>query len=262
MKKLIHKGQRGFITKLLRKPIITSLFQTKNPYYEYQILGERKQPVKRIIINTNTKQPRMATGNIYMPYTGPQHSISEIVDQNGNVNPYKVRSIMNEVVDNLQHIYGKQGIYPAQLRLENPEWHFNDPNTWEHSKLVTKRAYAVTQPKGYSKQEAVAASLLHDAGKLLSGDGHGPIGASLVSQVFPDASNDVIQAIYHHMEKPFELSPFSRYVKTMDTGFITPENVKEMPQEAIDTAIERARKNNNQIGLQKIQELLKLRNYE
>jgi len=31
------------------------------------------------------------------------------------------------------------------------------------------------------------------------------------------------------MEKPFELSPFSRYVKTMDTGFITPENVKEMP---------------------------------
>jgi len=42
MKKLIHKGQRGFITKLLRKPIITSLFQTKNPYYEYQILGERK----------------------------------------------------------------------------------------------------------------------------------------------------------------------------------------------------------------------------
>ena len=259
MNKLIRKGYTGFLTKLIRKPILAYMFKKQYPYSMMRVIGETKLPIHKRNMPFNVEQSRLASGNTYIPYTGPTHSISEIVDQNGIVNPYKVRSIMNEVVSGLQTQYGKTGIYPAQLRLENPAWHFNDPTTWDHSKLVTKRAFAVTQPSGYSKQDAVSASLLHDAGKLLSGDGHGPIGASLVSQVFPDASEDVIQAIYHHMEKPYDLTPFARYVKTMDTGFITPENVKEMPQEAIDTSIERAKKSGNQIGLQKLQELLKLR---
>nr|DAF26245.1 MAG TPA: CUE domain protein [Caudoviricetes sp.] len=40
---------------------------------------------------------------------------------------------------------------------------------------------------------------MHDFGKMWSGDGHGPYGASIVRQIFPKASNEQIQAIYEHM---------------------------------------------------------------
>jgi len=47
--------------------------------------------------------------------------------------------------------------------------------------------------------EALFPALMHDAGKLWTGNGHGPYGASIVRQIFPRTSKDQIQAIYGHM---------------------------------------------------------------
>jgi hypothetical protein len=44
--------------------------------------------------------------------------------------------------------------------------------------------------------EALFPTLMHDAGKLWAGDGHGPYGASIVKQMFPDATDEQIMAIY------------------------------------------------------------------
>nr|DAJ58906.1 MAG TPA: activating signal cointegrator [Caudoviricetes sp.]DAN16628.1 MAG TPA: activating signal cointegrator [Bacteriophage sp.]DAN23239.1 MAG TPA_asm: activating signal cointegrator [Bacteriophage sp.] len=56
---------------------------------------------------------------------------------------------------------------------------------------------------------------MHDAGKLWAGDGHGPYGASIVKQIFPDATDEQIMAIYQHMDKVPE-SAMGKLVKGAD----------------------------------------------
>ena len=56
---------------------------------------------------------------------------------------------------------------------------------------------------------------MHDAGKLWSGDGHGPYGASIIQQIFPEASKKQIQAIYGHMEAN-PSAQLTRFVKGVD----------------------------------------------
>ena len=56
---------------------------------------------------------------------------------------------------------------------------------------------------------------MHDAGKLWAGDGHGPYGASIVKQMFPDATDEQIMAIYQHMDKVPE-SAMGKLVKGAD----------------------------------------------
>lgn len=55
-----------------------------------------------------------------------------------------------------------------------------------------------------NKIDTAAGVLLHDAGKLYAGDGHGEYGASLVKQVFPDLPDHVADAIYSHMYPKFK----------------------------------------------------------
>lgn len=63
--------------------------------------------------------------------------------------------------------------------------------------------------------EALFPTLMHDAGKLWAGGGHGPYGASIVKQIFPDATDDQIMAIYQHMDKVPE-SVMGKLVKGAD----------------------------------------------
>lgn len=64
-------------------------------------------------------------------------------------------------------------------------------------------------------QEALFPTLMHDFGKMWSGDGHGPYGASIVQQIFPKASKEQIQAIYGHMDAN-PVAPLTRLVKGVD----------------------------------------------
>lgn len=124
----------------------------------------------------------------YQMYTGPQHDISEIINTNGSVNLRNLLNIQNEALQNIP------GGTIARHRLENAKWHPTDWNTFLHTRDAYKRALDNNYP-----QEALFPTLMHDFGKMWSGDGHGPYGASIVQQIFPKASNEQIQAIYEHM---------------------------------------------------------------
>lgn len=124
----------------------------------------------------------------YQMYTGPQHDISEVINANGSVNLRNLLNIQNEALQNIP------GGIIARHRLENAKWHPTDWNTFLHTCDAYKRALDNNYP-----QEALFPVLMHDFGKMWSGDGHGPYGASIVRQIFPKASNEQIQAIYEHM---------------------------------------------------------------
>lgn len=86
-----------------------------------------------------------------------------------------------------------------QHRLENTKWHKTDWNTFLHSRDAYRRALEFDYPN-----EALFPTLMHDAGKLWTGDGHGPYGASIIRQMFPDATDEQIMAIYGHMtQEPY-----------------------------------------------------------
>lgn len=69
------------------------------------------------------KQTRVVSEGTYPLYTGPKHSVTEVVNPDGTVNPRVALRIEREVADNIP------GAYRMESRLENPEWHVNDPNT-------------------------------------------------------------------------------------------------------------------------------------
>ena len=140
----------------------------------------------------------------YQIYTGPKHDISEIIDQRGRVKLKNLLDIQNEALKNVPN-----GTI-ARHRLENKKWHPTDWNTFLHTHDVYKRALQYNYPK-----EALFPALMHDAGKLWTGDGHGPYGASIVRQIFPRASKDQIQAIYGHMQDN-PTNQLTRLVKGVD----------------------------------------------
>lgn len=140
----------------------------------------------------------------YQMYIGPKHNISEIINTDGSINLRNLLNIQNEALQNIP------GGTIARHRLENKKWHPTDWNTFLHTRDVYKRALDNNYP-----QEALFPALMHDFGKMWSGDGHGPYGASIVRQIFPKASNEQIQAIYEHMDSN-PLNRLSRLVKGVD----------------------------------------------
>lgn len=140
----------------------------------------------------------------YQMYTGPQHDISEIINTNGSVNLRNLLNIQNEALQNIP------GGTIARHRLENAKWHPTDWNTFLHTRDAYKRALDNNYP-----QEALFPTLMHDFGKMWSGDGHGPYGASIIRQIFPKASKEQIQAIYGHMDTN-PVAPLTRLVKGVD----------------------------------------------
>ena len=183
---------------------------------EFSLSNADKQLVKDItyskhgydhelIISPSKKQKRLQLSQpTYQVYTGDKHKISEVIDDSGNVNLANLLKIQNEALSNIP------GGRLARHRLENPDWHKTDWNTFLHSRDAYQRALQA----GYTN-ESLFPTLMHDAGKLWAGDGHGPYGASIVKQMFPDATNEQIMAIYQHMDKVPE-SAMGKLVKGAD----------------------------------------------
>ena len=168
-------------------------------------MGEPVLPNKTITISESGKQPRLQLQKpTYQVYTGNKHKISEVIDDSGNVNLANLLKIQNEALSNVP------GGRLARHRLENPDWHKTDWNTFLHSRDAYQRALQAGYPN-----EALFSTLMHDAGKLWAGDGHGPYGASIVKQIFPDATDEQIMAIYQHMDKVPE-SAMGKLVKGAD----------------------------------------------
>lgn len=168
-------------------------------------MGEPVLPDKTIQIKPSTKQQRLQLEKpTWQIYPGKTHKISEVIDDSGNVNLANLFKIQNEA---LSHIPGGR---LARHRLENPDWHKTDWNTFLHSRDAYQRALQAGYPN-----EALFPTLMHDAGKLWAGDGHGPYGASIVKQIFPDATDEQIMAIYQHMDKVPE-SAMGKLVKGAD----------------------------------------------
>lgn len=158
-----------------------------------------------LIISPSKKQKRLQLSQpTYQVYTGDKHKISEVIDDSGNVNLANLLKIQNEALSNVP------GGRLARHRLENPDWHKTDWNTFLHSRDAYQRALQAGYPN-----EALFPTLMHDAGKLWAGDGHGPYGASIVKQIFPDATDEQIMAIYQHMDKVPE-SAMGKLVKGAD----------------------------------------------
>ena len=158
-----------------------------------------------LIISPSKKQKRLQLSQpTYQVYTGDKHKISEVIDDSGNVNLANLLKIQNEALSNIP------GGRLARHRLENPDWHKTDWNTFLHSRDAYQRALQAGYPN-----EALFPTLMHDAGKLWAGDGHGPYGASIIKQIFPDATDEQIMAIYQHMDKVPE-SAMGKLVKGAD----------------------------------------------
>lgn len=183
---------------------------------EFSLSNADKQLVKDIayskpgydnelIISPSKKQKRLQLSQpTYQVYTGDKHKISEVIDDRGNVNLANLLKIQNEALSNVP------GGRLARHRLENPDWHKTDWNTFLHSRDAYQRALQAGYPN-----EALFPTLMHDAGKLWAGNGHGPYGASIVKQIFPDATDEQIMAIYQHMDKVPE-SAMGKLVKGAD----------------------------------------------
>jgi len=76
----------------------------------------------------------MFSEGTYPIYTGPKHSISEVVNSDGTINPRAAMRIQHEVADYFKK-FGKNA-YRMEERTENPEWHTLDPNTYLHTRNV------------------------------------------------------------------------------------------------------------------------------
>lgn len=161
-------------------------------------------PNKNLYIDTPKTTRYQFDSPTYQMYTGPQHDISEVINADGSINLRNLLNIQNEALKNIP------GGTIARHRLENKQWHPTDWNTFLHTRDVYKRALQYNYPK-----EALFPTLMHDAGKLWAGDGHGPYGASIIQQIFPKASKEQIQAIYGHMDAN-PSAQLTRYVKGVD----------------------------------------------
>ena len=204
-----YGGKLGLnkLQDLARQKLLEKEFSLSNSdkYLVKDIAYSKPGYDHELIIYPSKKQKRLQLSQpTYQVYTGDKHKISEVIDDSGNVNLANLFKIQNEA---LSHIPGGR---LARHRLENPDWHKTDWNTFLHSRDAYQRALQAGYPN-----EALFPTLMHDAGKLWAGDGHGPYGASIVKQIFPDATDEQIMAIYQHMDKVPE-SAMGKLVKGAD----------------------------------------------
>ena len=151
---------------------------------------------KNIVKTESNKQKRIIPEGTYPMYRSKQHSVKEVVNPDGTVNPRQAMRIQHEVSEQFP------GSYKMEHRLENPEWHQNDPTTYHHTKNVAQSAWGLDVPYGFTKHDQMVAALGHDFGKIVAGDGHAQIGADLAKQVFPDLTDAQYKAIAEHMGNP------------------------------------------------------------
>lgn len=196
----LRVGQRiGFKTGEMPTDNLSWFEQLPNGRYSYE---GAVLPDKQINLNQKiqllgkqyTKQPRMQFNEpTYQMYTGRRFNISDIINKDKSINIDKLKEAYREALKNIPNGY------TPQHRLENTKWHKTDWNTFLHSRDAYRRALEFNYP-----DEALFPTLMHDAGKLWTGDGHGPYGASIIRQMFPDATDEQIMAIYGHMtQEPY-----------------------------------------------------------
>lgn len=132
-------------------------------------------------------------------YQGEKHSIGEIVSPEGNIDEQAFKKICQELIT------GTPGLTDlAKIESKNPR-HIKagTKKAVDHSIAVAHSMQQFGITSEYTKQEAVAAALLHDLGKMVSTGEfiHGPLGAKLLKQLFPDISENTLTAVSRHMEK-------------------------------------------------------------
>lgn len=216
-------GRVGFSTGEM--PMDNLGWFTKLPNGRFKYNGQ-VLPYKRIEMLENQGKGRYQFDKpTYQIYTGPKHDISEIINQFGHVKLKNLLNIQNEALKNIPN-----GTI-ARHRLENQKWHPTDWNTFLHTRDVYKRALQYGYPG-----EALFPALMHDAGKLWTGNGHGPYGASIVRQIFPRTSKDQIQAIYGHMQDN-PTNQLTRLVKGVDIKETNPFRTQWIMQKLQDSRI-------------------------
>lgn len=199
-------GKAALSTNTGRSIALSALLNASSP----EITKTVKQPTEfarsikkaKHLIQDGTKEAPI--------WFGRQHSISEVVNTDGTVNPQKLRQIQKEIAD-------QYGVKQIQFRTENPEWHKTDPNTWLHTRQVAQTAWEQPVPEGFTKQDQMFTALGHDLGKMLAGDGHEVTSAELIRQIFPDATQAQLEAISSHMKDFTETeSTLARAIKIAD----------------------------------------------
>lgn len=199
------------------------LARAGNKWARAKIINRQMQnistPSSRILINTeiinNTKpQKRLIMDDKTIPaYFGKKYSVNDVVNPDGTINVRTAQRIQQETAKHY-------GVPPMQKRTENPVWHKDDPNTFLHTKKVTKNAWSLPTPPGYTKQDQMIAAVGHDFGKIVAGDGHAQAGAGLLKQIFPDLTDDQFKAIYEHMNPIDDIQGnLSKYTKYADIGY-------------------------------------------
>ena len=168
---------------------------------------------KRIFIKPNKPSKRLIMDGKTIPiYFGKKYSVNDVVNPDGTINVRTAQRIQQETAKHY-------GVPPMQKRTENPVWHKDDPNTFFHTKKVTKNAWELPVPSGYTKQDQMIAAVGHDFGKIVAGDGHAQAGAGLLKQIFPDLTDDQFKAIYEHMNPIEDIQGnLSKYTKYADIG--------------------------------------------
>lgn len=211
--------EREFTLSNADKQLVKDIAYSK-PGYDHELIISPSKKQKRLQLSQPT----------YQVYTGDKHKISEVIDDRGNVNLANLLKIQNEALSNVP------GGRLARHRLENQDWHKTDWNTFLHSRDAYQRALQAGYPN-----EALFPTLMHDAGKLWAGDGHGPYGASIIKQMFPDATDEQIMAIYQHMDKVPE-SAMGKLVKGADIKEPNPFRIFKQDSNIL-------KQNSNQNGL-------------
>ena len=197
IKNLIPGSRIGFKTGEMPMDNLSWFEKLPNGRFSYKGLV---LPDKRIDLTPKFdfkkvySQPRMQFDEpTYQMYTGRRFNISDIINKDKSINIDKLKEVYREALKNIPNGY------TPQHRLENTKWHKTDWNTFLHSRDAYRRALEFNYP-----DEALFPTLMHDAGKLWTGDGHGPYGASIIRQMFPDATDEQIMAIYGHMtQEPY-----------------------------------------------------------
>lgn len=169
---------------------------------------------KRMFIKPNKPSKRLIMNDKTVPaYFGRKYSVNDVVNPDGTVNIRTAQRIQKETAKHY-------GVPPMQKRTENPVWHKDDPNTFLHTKKVTKNAWELPVPPGYTKQDQMLTAVGHDFGKIVAGDGHAQAGAGLLKQIFPDLTDDQFRAVYEHMNPIDNIqSNLSKYTKYADIEY-------------------------------------------
>lgn len=132
-------------------------------------------------------------------YQGEKHSINEIVSPEGDIDEQAFKKICQELIAKTPGLTDL-----AKIESKNPRHiEAGTKKAIDHSVAVAHSMQQFGITSEYTKQEAVTAALFHDLGKMVSTGEfiHGPLGAKLLKQLFPDISENTLTAVSRHMER-------------------------------------------------------------